>query len=247
MDIGTQRAENLVHLRVFVLVNHDAGRGLDIVAGNSHIGNNGQVGQTRHILMTFNLIAEQVDEPNEEQGDGEGQHHGSQQDNQGLGADFSFEERLIDEFALISSGSKCNAVLLALLQEQQIDTRFHILLTTNLVEHAFLYRGARDATLVFAILEGNTLTVDVGRAAGLQQGSLDTSLQTVDGFCQRHHLWGLLAGSRQQAVAVLNSLIVAGNELGGGSVSQTDIGGNDVIFILGIVDMFAEIVEHLDL
>ena len=101
--------------------------------------------------------------------------------------------------------------------------------------------------MIFAVLRGNTLTVDISRTTRLQQGGLDARLQTVDGLCQCLHLGRLFAGSRQQTVTILHSLVVTGNKLRGGAISQADIRGDDLVFVFRIIDMLTQIVEHLDL
>ena len=48
-------------------------------------------------------------------------------------------------------------------------------------------------------------------------------------------------------VAILHFLVVSGNQLGGSSVCQTDDGGDDLVFVLGIVHILTEVIQHLDL
>ena len=247
LDVRTQRTEDLVHLGVLVLMDHDTGRGLHGVTGHGHIGNDGQVGVTCHILATLNLITEEVEDEDDGKRDGEGQEQGTDEDDETLRTHLTLIERLVDELTLVGSGCQGDAVLLTLLQEQEIHARLHVLLTANLVEHTLLDGCGGDTALVFAELRGDALTVDVGRAAGLQQGGLDARLQTLDGLGERLYLGRRLTGSRQQTVTILHSLVVAGDELGGGPVGQTDVGGDNLILILRIVDVFTQIVEHLDL
>ena len=57
--IGTHGTENFFHLVVFILVNHDVGLRFSGFTCHSHVGKDRQLGETCHIVVTFNLIAEE--------------------------------------------------------------------------------------------------------------------------------------------------------------------------------------------
>ena len=139
--------------------------------------------------MTFNLITEEVDEPNNEKRNDECRGNGTYQHQHFLRTHLAFKKRFINELTLISRCSLGDAVFLTLLKQQEIDARLYILLTSYLGQYAFLNRSIGDTSLVFAILRLDALTVDLGRTTCLQQGGLDARLQTFNGFRQRLYLW----------------------------------------------------------
>ena len=87
-------------------MNHDVGLRLGGFAGHSHIGEDGQLGETCHIIMTFNLIAEEGHEEENQGGDGQTKQQGNEHDHRGLRAHLASCCRLIDETALVGSSSE---------------------------------------------------------------------------------------------------------------------------------------------
>ena len=77
--------------------------------------------------------------------------------------------------------------------------------------------------------------------------NLDTGLQLVDSRRQSLYLWGLFAGSFQQTVAILYGLIIVGYQLGRGTIGQTNIRWNNLVFVRRIIHIFPQIIEHLNL
>lgn len=69
----------------------------------------------------------------------------------------------------------------------------------------------------------------------------------VDGGRERLHLRGFLAGGLQQAVTILDGLVIVVDQRNRGPVGQTDVGGDDVVLVLGVVDIVAQVVKHLHL
>ena len=147
LDIGTHGAEDLVDLVVLVGLHHDARLLLHIVGSHGHVGNDGQVGEACHILVTLDLITEEGDEEDERQGHAHAQEQGCQEDDHLLGADLTTVEGIVDEFAVVSRSRKGDAVLLTFLQEEHIEGGLHILLATHLSQDTFLNRGGRDTAL----------------------------------------------------------------------------------------------------
>ena len=66
VEVGTHRTENLFHLVVLVLVHHDIGLCLGCVAGDRHVGDDGELGDFLHILVSLNLITENLADEEEE-------------------------------------------------------------------------------------------------------------------------------------------------------------------------------------
>ena len=197
--------------------------------------------------MTFNLVTEEGQKEDAESRQQEAEDQGAEEDNHGLGADLPLEQRLIDELTIICCSSEGDAVLLTFLEQEHIEGGLHILLTPDLREDTLLDRRCRDTSLEHGILRLDALTVDIGRATSLHEGSLDGALEFLDGGSQRLYLRSLLTGSLQQAVTILDSLVVAVDEVGGGTIGETDVRGDDLILVLGVVDIFTQVVEHLDL
>ena len=101
LDVGTERAEDFVHLAVLVLLHHDAGRTLGCFACHCHIGHDGDGGEACHILMTLNLIAHHLDEIDYQQRQTDAQHQCYEHDDHVLGTHLSLIDRFVDEFSLV--------------------------------------------------------------------------------------------------------------------------------------------------
>ena len=247
LDIGAETAEDLVDLIVLVLLDNDTGLALDSIAGNGNIGNDWKSGEAGDIVVTFDAIAHELEEQEDSKRNDEGQDDSSSQDGIILRADLASELRRVEELALVGSGSKRDGVLLALLEKQEVEVGLDTLLATNLIEDALLLRGHADTALILDILILYTLAMDIGRATGLHKGCADGALELVEGGSESLYLRGLLAGRLQEAVTILYNLVVVGDKTCGCSVGKTDIGGDNLIGVSGIIDVFTEIVEQLNL
>ena len=60
LQVGAQRTEDLLHLVVLVLVYNDVGLAFCRVAGNGHVGDDRQFREPCHILVAFDLVAEEL-------------------------------------------------------------------------------------------------------------------------------------------------------------------------------------------
>ena len=148
-------------------MNDDTRRGLGTLIGHGHVSNNGKLSELCHVIVTLNLVAEEIQEEQDSKGQESTNGESQQQDDDRLRTDTPLKQRLVKQFALVGGSCQCDTILLAFLEEQQIKARMNVLLATYLVEHALLDRCTGDASLVLGILRLNALTVDVGRAACL--------------------------------------------------------------------------------
>ena len=70
LDVGTYGTEHLLHEVVLVGVHHDVSLCLCLVAGNSHVADDGQFGKRGNVVMSLNLVTEELDEEEDACGDG---------------------------------------------------------------------------------------------------------------------------------------------------------------------------------
>ena len=152
LDVRTYRTEYLLHDVVLVLVYHDVCLRLRCLACDSHVADDRQSGEASHILVSFNLVAEEVDE---EQYDGrysQADNQRDEQDDRLLRAYLSERYGVVDELTLVGCSGERDRVLLTLLQEHQVKTRLHLLLSADLVEHTLLLRRRVDHARVAVVL-----------------------------------------------------------------------------------------------
>ena len=152
LDVGTHGAEDFFHLVVLVFVNHDIGLCLGSLTGNGHVGKNGQFGKASHVVVTFNLIAEEREQEEHQCGNGKSKEQGDEHNHRRLRTNLASSSGLINELTLVGSGSKLDGVLLTFLQQHQVKTRLHVLLTTNLGKHALLFWSCTHLSGVLAVL-----------------------------------------------------------------------------------------------
>ena len=103
LQVGTHGTEHLFHLVVLVLMYHDISLGLGRFVSHSHIGQNGQVGELHHILMTFDAIAEEVDEEEDQTRDGQAGSQGDKILLVGVWEHLSTHLRCVDQLTLVGS------------------------------------------------------------------------------------------------------------------------------------------------
>ena len=120
LDIGTQATEDLIDLIVAVLMHHDTACGLGTLVGHCHICHNRQGGELRQFIMALDAIAEQSDEEEDAIRNGNAQYYRHQKDNDSFRADLATILGILNDLTLISRGCQRDAVLLALLQQEQI-------------------------------------------------------------------------------------------------------------------------------
>ncbi len=106
LQVGTHGAEDLLHLVVLVLVDHDVGLGLGGVGRHGHVGQDGQRGEACHIVVTLNLVAEELYEEEHQGRYADAQHEGYEHDDRLLRADASAGSGLVDELALVGRGGE---------------------------------------------------------------------------------------------------------------------------------------------
>ena len=152
LDVGAHRTEDLVDLVVLVGLHHDAGLALHLVARYCHVGDDRQVGEARKVLMALYLEAEEADEEEHHDRDEEGGNECTAKHYNLLRADLSIVERSVDQLTLVGSGSQGDAVLLAFLQQHQVEPRLHVLLAANLIEHTLGDRRTADLALEHRVL-----------------------------------------------------------------------------------------------
>ena len=150
--VGTHGTEYLLHLCVLVLVYYDVGLCLGSLAGYCHIGNDWQSGEACHIVVSLNLVAEQLYDVEDYGRDSQSGDKSYKHDKRALGANLSACSRVIDEFSLVGSGGKRYGVFLTLLEKHQVKARLHFLLAANLCKHSFLLRCRLYLSLILVEL-----------------------------------------------------------------------------------------------
>ena len=66
LQVGTHRTEDLLHLIVAILVDDDLTFGLGRLCGDSHISDDRERCQLSDILVTLNLVAEELEQEDDE-------------------------------------------------------------------------------------------------------------------------------------------------------------------------------------
>ena len=93
----------------------DACSGLGTLIGHGHVGNERQVGDGHHIVVTLNLIAKQTQQVDDAERQQQTKHDTGQEDDRRLRADLTHIQRLVDELSLIGGSSQRDGILLTLL------------------------------------------------------------------------------------------------------------------------------------
>ena len=89
-----------------ILVYHDVCLCLCGLAGDSNVGEDGQVRELGNVVVALNLVAEEIDEVDNACRNYAAQHKCDEHNDRTLGADLSSVLRFVDELALVGSGSK---------------------------------------------------------------------------------------------------------------------------------------------
>ena len=132
-------------------MHHNTCSSLGTFVGHCHIGYQRQTGEVNHIVMTLNLITEEVENEQDTERQQETNSGSRSKDGVGAGTHLSLKERFVNKLTLVCCGSQCYAVLLTFLQKQQVETGMNVLLTANLVEHTFLYGSHRHTPQMLGI------------------------------------------------------------------------------------------------
>jgi tyrosine-protein kinase Etk/Wzc len=111
---------------------------LNLFACNSHIANDRQIGKCLYIVVSLNLITEEVDEEQHTYRQGKSKNKCHKQDDRGLWACLAHNQWIVYKLALVCCSCQRYRVLLALLQQHKVQTRLNLLLTSNLCKHALL-------------------------------------------------------------------------------------------------------------
>ena len=131
---------------------HDVGFGLGCLAGHGYVGDDGQLGEPLHVIVALDAIAEELEYDENNGGDGQAKNQSNHHDEAALGADLAIHLGHVNELPLVGCGCKRDGVLLALLQQHQVETRLHLLLAAYLAEHALLLGSLLYLVLILALL-----------------------------------------------------------------------------------------------
>ena len=101
LQVGTHRTEDFFHHIVLVLVYHDVGLGLGAIAGHSHVGDDGQLGELLHVVVSLNLVAQQLDKEEQTGGNTNAQYKRDEQYDATLRTDFAQYLGSVDELAFV--------------------------------------------------------------------------------------------------------------------------------------------------
>lgn len=154
-------------------MHHDVGLALCAVACHCHISENRQCGEFLHIVVTLNLVAEELYQEEDGGRNGDAQYEGDEHDDRALGAYLSAEYRLIDELTFVGCGGKRDGVLLTLLQQHQVKSRLHFLLSAYLCQHSLLFRCLTYLSLIFVGLRCDAVALNLHVGACLFHGTAD--------------------------------------------------------------------------
>ena len=69
---------------------HDVGLGLGAIAGHSHVGDDRQLGEILHVVVSLNLVAQQLDKEEQTGGNTNTQYKRDEQYDATLRTDFAF-------------------------------------------------------------------------------------------------------------------------------------------------------------
>ena len=144
--------EHLLHEVVLVGVHHDVRLCLCLVAGDCHVADDGQLGKCSNVVMSLNLVTEELDEEEDACGDGKTEDKSDEHNHRPFGANLSKELRVVNEHAFVGCGCKRNRVFLALLEKHKVESGLHLLLATYLCKDALLLWGGENLLVVEAEL-----------------------------------------------------------------------------------------------
>ena len=142
--VGTHGAEDFLHLVVLVLVHHDVGLGLGGLACHSHIGDDGQLGETGHVFVSLDLVSEELQEEQHESGKQEADNEDDGDDHRGLGSHAARGLGILHNLTLVGGRCQGDGVLLTFLEQHQVEARPHLLLATDLGQHTLLFGSGRN-------------------------------------------------------------------------------------------------------
>ena len=89
--------------------------------------------------MSFNAVTEEIDEEEDQTGDGQTNAGGNQIFLGRLGRNLSTHLGIVNQLSLVCIRRQGDGVFLTLLKQHQVQAGFHLLLTTNLGEQTLVF------------------------------------------------------------------------------------------------------------
>ena len=238
LQVGAHVSEYFFHQAVLVFRDDD-GSGFRFfhvrdIAYDGHVGNAFDVG------AALNLEAQQAGQIDAAQGYGQSQDEGHQVDVPTVGRGQCLHAGFFHDAAVVGRGSQGDGILLAFLEEHQVEVGLDFLLTGDGDQFAFLLGRAADAALVFPGFQVEVVAGDLQgflhafhrsqhRAAGGGNGSVE-----ID-----HSRVALVRGA-QQAFALDKHLVVLRNDVDQAVVRQAHIGRDNLVAVVRIFNISAE-------
>ena len=240
MQVGAQVAENLFYQVVAVLAHYDSAGSL-LLFHLWNVADYGGIGDASHVVASFDAEAERPQQPDAAGGYEQSQHERYQVGVAGIGRDTSGRPGFFDDASVVGFCGQGDCVLLAFLEQHQVEVRLYFLLTAYVAQLAFLLRGIADACAVFpgfhievvaGDLQGFLHALDCG-AYGVARGG--NRRVEVD-YCRT-------VGFRcaQQPVALYNHTVVLGDDVGQCLVGESDVCRNHVILVGRVLDIFPQV------
>ena len=156
--------------------------------------------------------------------------------------DLSVECRVVNKFTLVSRCSEGDGVLLTFLQEHEIKSGAHFLLSSYLIQDTFLDRALLYLCAILRQLALHGIALNLVVVACLSHGAAYAGREVVELFCQRYHRRRVLVGSSEQSVAFEYDLVVCIDERRGRLVSQSDIRRECLVLVLRQVHIVCDTV-----
>ena len=120
--------------------------------------------------------------------------------------------RSVDDMSFVGCSCQRDGVFLTLLQQEQIQARFHLLLASDLSQNTLLLRSRAHFSLIFSILLLYAVALYVHALANLPERLADGAVQLVELCGKRSDSRRVLTGALQKQVALLYNGVVSADE-----------------------------------
>ena len=214
---------------------------------NGYVCKDWQRCEFSHIVMTFNLVAHEVDDEDYASRYGKTQDQGNEHYHWALGAYLAHILRIINQLTLIGCGSKRYRVFLTFLKQHEIQSRLNVLLTSNLCEDALLLRCGVCLACVSAIHVGNVVALNLHALACLYHCALNAWCQVVKLCCKRRYRGAAFACATEQSVTRNHDVVIFVDERCCWSIRQTNVWRQGLVFVWRVIQILGNAVlqRHL--
>ena len=205
-------------------------------------------GEVLEVLTTADLRVAHLAEDEEGGGKGQGDGEGHQQDAVTLwGGGLAAAPRVGDDARVVGGERLRQLVLLALLQEEEIQRLLHLLLALERQQVVLLLRSGRQAAHGSTV--GRLHRVELGGEGGLRvvEGLQDGAAQVAERHVDVAHQRVLLAGVRHEVVTLEDARVIFSNLLLDGTTADARAGGHELLGVGGVDNVVTHVAHHIQL